>query len=387
MNRIPNIKVDKGIPIISFDAMPFWEGVQKSAGVRKTLPFAVSAPIDGSIKQVTSTQITTGVVDSYLSDEYNFITPPPGSSEWANSLGKRSISTVESVVGKNYPKSILEIGGGSTWVASRLQELYNPETYTLVDPTVRTSSKGIKVIRDYFPNSQLGSQCFDLILGFSVLEHVPDPIHFLCNIAKHLTDKGKVILLYPNCEEQLLSGDLNVLLHEHLSYFTETSSRKLAAATGFDIISLNSKNDLFTLVLEKRREDTGEDFILDESGLLLESASMFQNLLTNTTNKIQACLDDGQRVGFHGATQGLNSFLYITALGSHPNIHLYDGDDSKKGLYLPACSTPIMSPQDKSYSSNSLLVISAMSFYEQIKQFAIGKAGFDPSQLLPLVGK
>ena len=91
-------------------------------------------------------------------------------------------------------------------------------------------------------------------------------------------------------------------------------------------------------------------------------------------------------MAFHGATHGLNSFFSMTGLGSHPNIRLYDGDASKEGHYLPACLTPIMSPMDKSYGENSLLVISAMSFYEQIKKLAVEKAGYNRSQFLPLAG-
>ena len=251
---------------------------------------------------------------------------------------------------------------------------------------MRDSAEGVEIIRDYFPNPQLAGRYFDLALGFSVLEHVPDPLHFLCNIRAQLAVNGKVILTYPDCEGQLRRGDLNALLHEHLTYFTEASSRWIAAAAGFNVTSLQSNNDLFTLVLEARSGDYGSSQKLDEFRLLLHSATMFQNLLTNTANKIRQCLEDGQHVAFHGATQGLNSFLSMTKLGLHPNIHLYDGDVSKEGFYLPACSIPIMSPMDKSYAENSLLVISAMSFYEQIKQFAVEKAGFDPSRLLPLTG-
>jgi hypothetical protein len=202
-----------------------------------------------------------------------------------------------------------------------------------------------------------------------------------------LAPYGKVILIYPDCEGQLCRGDLNVLTHEHLSYFTEASSHWLAVAAGFNVISLHSKNDLFTLVLEASSGESNVSPKLDEAKLLLHSAEMFQNLLTNTASKIRQCLEEGQHVAFHGATEGLNTFFSMTGLGNHKNIHVYDGDASKEGFYLPACSTPIMSPMDRSYAENSLLVISAMSFYEQIKQFAVEKAGFDPSRLLPLEGR
>ena len=386
MKLVPSISMDEVVPIITFDSMPLWRGVQETAGVRRELSFALTVTNGGPIRQVNYEKVILDLVSAYQSDEYKFITLPPGSSPWANSRGESNIRAVESVVGKGCPNNILEIGGGNTWVARRLLERYNPESYALSDPFVREPAEGVEVIGDYFPNPQLADRKFDLVLGFSVLEHVPDPLNFLCNIRKHLADSGKVVLTYPDCEDQLRRGDINVLLHEHLSYFTEMSSRWMASVAGFNVIALHSKNNLFTLVLEATDGNLGVGYPPDESGLLLHSATMFQNLLTNTTNKIRQCLEDGRHVAFHGATAGLNTFFSITGLGNHSSINLYDGDASKEGLYLPACAAPIMSPMDKSYAENSLLVISAMSFYEQIRQFAVEKAGFDPSRLLPLEG-
>lgn len=383
---MPRVAMSDGIPTMTFDAMPFWEGIRKTPGVRQSYPFTLTAATGGPIRQATSEPVIAEVVNAYRLDEYNFITPPPGASAWANTLGERSVTAVKNAIGEMRPENILEIGGGSTWVASRLRELYRPETYLLVDPSAKGSAEGVEVIRDYFPNPQLAGRCFDLVLGFSVLEHVPDPLHFLCNIREQLAEGGKIVLIYPDCEDQLRRGDLNALLHEHLSYFTDASSRCVASLAGFSVVSLRSKNDLFTMVLEARPDESAASQGIDESELLLHSAAMYQNLLANTANNIRHCLENGERVAFHGATQGLNSFLAMTGLGSHSGIRLYDGDASKEGLYLPACESPIRLSTDKSYADNSLLVISAMSFFDQIRQFAIEKGGFDSSHLLPLSG-
>lgn len=386
MKLSPVVSMKEGTPIVTFDSIPFWTGTQKISGVRQTLPFALTAPIDSPIRQITSEQIVTDVVNAYQSDEYSFITPPPGASEWANSLGESYVGAVKSLIGKGSPKNILEIGGGSTWIARRLREHYRPESYVLVDPSVRDAAEGVEVVLDYFPNPQLVDHKFDLVLGFNVLEHVPDPLSFLCSIRRQLAAGGKVILVYPDCERQLLRGDLNVLVHEHLSYFTEASTRWLATAAGFNVLALSRENDTCTVLLEvgSGHSDTNQD--LNESPLVLASAAAFDNLLTKTTEKIRQYLYSNQHVAFHGATAGLNTFLFITGLGNCPNIRLYDGDASKEGLYLPACSAPIMSPADMSYADNSLFVISAMSFFEQIKRFAVEKAGLDASQIIPLIG-
>jgi SAM-dependent methyltransferase len=382
----PTVVTDGETPTVAFSSMPLWEGVQKAFGVRRHLPFALAAPINSPIRQVTSAQTISDVVNAYQSDEYTFITPPPGASAWANSLGEGYAEAVRNLIGNVRPKNILEIGGGSTWIASRLRTHFCPQSYVIVDPSVRDSAEGVEVILDYFPSARLADRLFDLILGFNVLEHVPDPLDFLRSIRMRLTPKGKVVLIFPDCERQLLRGDLNVLVHEHLSYFTEASCRFLALTAGFKVLALGRENDTFTALLEVAscHSDTVEE--LNESQLVLASAGAFRNLLTNTAEKIRQCLNDGHHVAFHGATVGLNTFFHITGLGSHPNIHLYDGDAAKAGLFLPACTTRIISPADESYVRNSLLVVSAMSFFEPIERFAVRTAGLNASKVLPLIG-
>ena len=372
---------------ITFNSIPFWTGVQKKPGVRQALPFVLTTMIDSPISQTTSEKIKTDVVHAYQSDEYTFITPPPGASDWANSLGESYVSAVKNAIQNDSPRDILEIGGGSTWIASRLRQTFSTSSYVLVDPSVKDSATGVEVVLDYFPSSPISDRYFDLVLGFNVLEHVSDPLSFLRNIRRQLSDSGRVILVYPDCERQLIRGDLNVLIHEHLSYFTEQSSRCLAAAAGFTVLSLCSENDAFTVVLEAGSSHVEEVQQLNEFDLLKTSDEAFKNVLKNISDVIRQQLNNGQYVGFHGATPGLNTFLYITGIGDHQNIRIYDGDLSKVGLYLPACSNPIMSSLDGSYDENSLLVISAMSFHEQIRKFALENAGYDSLHVLPLAAQ
>jgi hypothetical protein len=386
MDIFPVIFKDEGIVKVSFGNVPIWNGVQKSPGEQKYRSIELSAH-QGLIAQCATSQVVSAVVDRYKADEYKFITPPPGSSEWANSLGDSKLRAVEKVIGDGMrPCNILEIGAGSTWVANKLLEKYDPDSYVIVDPTIQEPSEKVEVIREYFPNSKIAGRHFDFIVGFSVLEHVPDPILFLNNMVKHLSRDGVIMLVYPDCEEQLQKGDINVIVHEHLSYFTEASSRWLASTCGLEIIFLESENDCFTLALCQSSIGLSHENVLDQSELLMESVKSFQSLFGPLKNRVDECLEAGGTVGFHGATNGLNTFLHMTGLGGRSNIYIYDGDKSKVGFYLPACSSPIMHPTEGSYAGHSLIVISAMSFVGSISNFAINEVGMDKSQILSLVG-
>ena len=386
MEAFPTISRNEGIVKVSFGDIPVWNGVQKSPGVQKCLPFELSTK-QSQIMQYALPKVINGVIDAYEEDDYKFITHPPGSSDWANFLGENKVKAVEKVIDAGAPpRNILEIGAGSEWVASNLQKKYNPDSYVIVDPTIKESSKKTEIIRGYFPNSKIADRRFDLIVGFSVLEHMADPVLFLNNIKKHLTSDGIVVLAYPDCEAQILKGDINVIGHEHLSYFTEASSRWLASNCGFEVMLLESENDCFTLVLSQGSKNLGRVEVLDESEILIKSVESFQNLFGAFKEKIVEHLAAGETIGFHGATSGLNIFLYVTGLGGHSNIYIYDADRSKVGMYLPACLSPIMHHTDSSYSTHSLMIVASDSFFEQISIFAINEVGIDGSRLISLVG-
>ncbi len=368
---------------LNFGRIPFWEGLQTSPGIKRVSPFELEARRNFLLRQIVPTTEAVQLTEAYSSDQYQFLTPPPGASAWANNLGTRNIRIVQAALGDSKPSDILEIGGGSTWVASRLLELYGSRNYLIVDPSVRDVAEGVEILRDYFPSAQIAERTFDLVVGFNVLEHVPDPLAFLQSIRKQITLEGRALLTFPNCERQLQTGDLNVFVHEHLSYFTRASVEWLAANSGFEIISLTSSNDLFTLVLriEDEQKVVNE---LDEAFLLKCCADAIGRQMSETATRIRTVLDGKGTVAFHGATPGLNTFFHLTGLGGHPGVRVYDGDASKAGKYLPACVRPVELAGECGYRNNSLLVVSAMSFYEQIRGFAMGKGGYDSACVIPL---
>ena len=61
---LPIVLNHEGNLELAFNSMPFWEGVQKKPGVRKTLPFSLMATNEGPISQSTPEKVITEIVDA-----------------------------------------------------------------------------------------------------------------------------------------------------------------------------------------------------------------------------------------------------------------------------------------------------------------------------------
>jgi len=367
---------------LSIATLPVWQGVQARPGIRASQPFSLGFAGPGPIRQTTAPEIVAAVLDGYADESYTFLTKPPGSSAWADSLGDSKIEAVLRHCGGKRPGSILEIGAGSAYVAERLIARFDGPAYTIVDPAVRAAPHPVRLVRDYFPAADLAGERFDLIIGFNCLEHVPDPVAVLRAAGRCLAPGGAVLMSYPDVESGLADGDLNILMHEHLTYFTEQSSRWAAAAAGLSVAALERQDGGIVAVLEPAVPPPPADLV--EEPLIRRAGGSLQALLDGCGSAIRACLDGGGAIGFHGATNGLNSFLALTGLGDHPAIRVYDGDDSKVGMFLPACAAPILPSRDPSYPANDRVYVSAVTFLPAITRFAAQCHRLAPERLRPL---
>lgn len=368
---------------------PIWQGIQSAPGAADLLTLSISTSSDGLIRQkIADPDTESNTLLDYAGENYQFITPKPGEGDWGLVLGNQKVEMVTKAIAGSHPKSVLEIGGANTWVARQLINLLDIERYVLVDPALKTDDACVEIISDYYPSPVIRSRKFDLILSFSVLEHVPDPIAFLKGVRNNLSADGRAFFFLPDCSRQFREGDLNVLTHEHLSFFTEPDLRCITRAAGLDIVDLNSAHDAFIVVLKRQEEKTsqGDGFCNDSTGVLTLFHDRLSDLFNSKYSKIRDCLDSGQRVGFHGVTEGLNTFLALSNLGSHPRISIYDGDKSKDGYYIGSSTSAIQHPSSPNYVATDLMVISSLSFEQEIRDYIRCNTKISDDHIMRLCG-
>ena len=367
-----------------FKDFPVWRGVQTEPGVKYSLPYSIGWDSRGYISQKSDQSVREQMVNAYSDEDYSCITSPPGTSKWANSLGQRSIDQTKKFAGPLDGKTILEVGAGSDYIANSLTDAYKIYKYFIMDPSIKnTSSKdNIEIHREYFQVEKCLDVAFELVLAFGILEHLADPMQFLLDLNRVLTPtKGRAIMCFPDTERQLRAGDLSVLVHEHLSYFTEKTVKDLFYRCGFRVLECETIADSFYYYLEAVGEiHPKKDIAMDD--VLADATNQYYYNLEWVQKKIHSLLERGETLAFHGACNGLNNLLYLFGLNDNENILVFDGDDTKVGHYLPTCLSVVRASDDPTYQEVDRVFIAATSFYQEIKQFLMEQHHMDEDRIV-----
>lgn len=83
----------------------------------------------------------------------------------------------------------------------------------------------------------MGSETFDLITMFHVLEHLSDPVGALRLIGERLSPGGRLYIEVPNATRA--TSPTYMFFKAHTLYFDQTSLSNLLAAAGYDTVALN----------------------------------------------------------------------------------------------------------------------------------------------------
>ena len=142
---------------------------------------------------------------------------------------------------------IVEVGSNDGYMLSQLNNLGFENTIGIdASPIISQcamDSYGVKTITGLFedvaqdPSWDFKSKC-DLIVANNVLNHSNDPLGMVNLIAEMLTDDGYFVCEVPYWVSLLDTKKFDQIYHEHVSYFTATSSYNLLKQAGLAIIKV-----------------------------------------------------------------------------------------------------------------------------------------------------
>lgn len=144
------------------------------------------------------------------------------------------------------PGDLLDLGcGPGTMLAAAAERGWRPVGVDLNRTSVQHAvDQGLEAHAGLFPHPALEDRAFDAVTMNDFIEHVPDPIGILRQVHDVLRPGGLAFLTTPDAGSLVarLTGSswLHLKPREHLNYFDRGDVRRLAEASGLEVVWLGA---------------------------------------------------------------------------------------------------------------------------------------------------
>jgi SAM-dependent methyltransferase len=117
----------------------------------------------------------------------------------------RRIEFLRGVIENSQPRLVLDIGCGTGMRVTRpLAKAFPAIRFLGSDPDRESiawasdNNRDVANLSFVCLQNALPDEQFDLVIASEVIEHVSEPLQFLCDIRERLTEKGRIVLTLPN---------------------------------------------------------------------------------------------------------------------------------------------------------------------------------------------
>lgn len=263
------------------------------------------------------------------------------------------------------PASAADIGCGGVYLLQKIREL--GLAVKGIDPSPVTaaagSKAGIEIIADFYPSPSLVER-FDVLFHYDVLEHVEDPVSFLCAHHANLSADGALIFAVPDCTHHIKIGDVSMALHEHLNYFDNNSLENVVKAAGFRPLLLESSRHggvLFCCAVPD-----GEQRFLGASKYGSTGAKKFEEFFCRANRALERFAMRANFEGCLGLYVPLRAFPYLGLLSESQRLRFFDDDPGLRGRYFDGVDTPVENLHDLIQNPPERVFVCSLAFADQI---------------------
>lgn len=213
-------------------------------------------------------------------------------------------------------------------------------------PFEREDGSWVDVRREFF-SPEIFTERFDFVYCLQVLEHIERPMKFLRMMHEVLHLNGKVLIGVPNEELALQNGNIGMVIHQHINYFTRDSLSHMLALAGFKVTGLLHKQEQPLYVLAEKTIKSQHQPFLGKNEELEKAAARYASSVTDHLEFIQDVVNRSSgRVGLYGANCAMaNVFSWCPNLDLD-KIMVFDGDPLKQGKLYSGIPLVIHSPDD-----------------------------------------
>lgn len=275
-------------------------------------------------------------------------------TEFANFISKFSI------------KKVLEIGGGTTKLATLLHKQKPNIQWNIVDPNMLENNLDtVNIISDYFHDNLDVDRNFDAVIHSHTIEHMKDPLQFVSNIADYLKEGGLQIFTFPNMDEWISRKYLNCINFEHPQLLAENFVDVLLEKQGFEILEKKTFKDDHSIFYaakktkQKKQIEFSNNYIKYKK-LYLDFINYYKQFVTETNKKLENFSGDVYIFGAHMFSQ------YLIAFGINQNKikGILDNSQLKIGKRLYGTKFQVYNPNV--IKNNTAVILKVGSYRTEI---------------------
>lgn len=253
-----------------------------------------------------------------------------------------------------------------------------------IDPSENVSAmareKGLTVITGYFTRASAAEIRekygeMDVVTGSNVFAHVDD-VHEILKAARAILKPEGVFIVEIHCLKDLIElFQYDTVYHEHLSYFSIESLRRLLAAEGFKIVEVvhfpmhgGAMRVIAAPTESARKSDGSAERLLEaERSFVQESAlKEFGVKAAEHRNALRALLDrikaEGKSVVGYGAPGRGTILLNYCGIDGKYLDYIVDASPLRAGKLMPGVHVPIYPPEKSRAAPPDYFLLLAWSY-------------------------
>ncbi len=200
----------------------------------------------------------------------------------------------------------------------------------------------------------------DLLVGNNVLAHVPNLNDFVAGLKVLLAPMGVLTMEFPHLLRLIEEDQFDTIYHEHYSYFSFTTVRKVFASHGltlFDVEELPTHGGSLRIYARHDEDDSkpigervGDLLVREETARLgcLKTYGSFSERVRRVKRDLLRFLiqakEEGKSVAGYGAAAKGNTLLNYCGVRTDFLDYTVDRSPHKQGRYLPGTRLPIHAP-------------------------------------------
>jgi SAM-dependent methyltransferase len=223
----------------------------------------------------------------------------------------------------------------------------------------------------------------DLLLGNNVLAHVPDLNDFVGGMKLLLGEDGVITMEFPHLLRLIEDNQYDTIYHEHFSYFSFLTVRRVFAAHGlrlFDVEELPTHGGSLRIYgchddAGKPDSDRARELLAREEAAGLDSVATYREyarIVERDKREALAFLIDlkaqGKSIAGYGAPAKGNTFLNYCGVRNDFIDYTVDANPHKQAHLLPGTHIPIRPLQALRETQPDVVLILPWNLREEIME-------------------